>query len=92
MKDDIDELPIFANLNFNVHVCSCCGKQNIKRTIEISGADLDPVYLGVTCCGEWFNVNLSGNPYKSISRFNRVLRKLSNQEIENIVAEISEAS
>lgn len=86
----LDSLPIFASLNFDVSTCSCCNKQNIKRTIEISGADLDPVWLGVTCAGQWFNVNLSGNPYKAVSRFNRILRAMPNEQIEVIIELIKE--
>lgn len=74
-----------------VSECDCCGKKNIKRTVEICSADIDPIYLGVTCGGEWFEVNLSGNPYKAIIRLNRKLKELSNEQIEEIINNIKEA-
>ncbi len=69
----------------------CCNKQRIKRTVEISSSDIDPIYLGVTCAGNWFDVNLSGNPYKAIIRLNRKLKDLSNEQIEEIIENIREA-
>lgn len=87
----LDSLPIFASLNFMVSECDCCNKQRIKRTVEICSSDIDPIYLGVTCCGQWFDVNLSGNPYKAIIRLNRKLKELSNEQIEEIIENIREA-
>ena len=89
-EDDEDSLPIFAQLNFSVNQCSCCGKNNIKRTIEIVSDQIDPIYLGVSCAGQWFNVNLSGNPYMAASRLSKKLRSLDNSQIERIIDLIEE--
>lgn len=87
----LDSLPIFASLNFMISTCDCCSKSHIKRTVEINSSEIDTIYLGVTCCGQWFDVNMSGNPYKAIKRLNRKLRSLSNEQIESIVENIRES-
>lgn len=87
----LDSLPIFASLNFMVSECDCCSKKHIKRTVEINSSEIEPIYLGVTCAGSWFNINLSGNPYKAVARFNRLLRTLPNEQIEVIIEMIKEA-
>lgn len=50
----------------DVNVCDCCGKKNLKRALRI---DHDrKIHLGVTCAGNRFNLNLSGNPYDAAKR------------------------
>lgn len=87
----LDSLPIFASLNFMVSSCDCCNRSGIKRTVEISSSEIDTIYLGSVCCGRWFDVNMSGNPYKAIKRLNKKLRELSNEQVESIVENIRDA-
>lgn len=61
--------------------CSCCGKRNLKRTLEISGDDFETINLGVSCAGNWFKINLSGNPFYSAARLDRHLNNLLYKQI-----------
>jgi len=91
-EDLNDELPIFVTLNFDVHQCDCCGKDNLKRTVrlEVPGGGL--VHLGVICAGRWFKMNLTGNPYYAADRLAKKVRELDNSNVENTLADIKKAA
>lgn len=86
----LDSLPIFAKLTLDITQCDCCMRKGLKRTICIDSADFNPIHLGVICCSQWFNVNLSGNPYKALKRIQQKLKELDNEEIEDIINQIKE--
>lgn len=85
-----DSLPIFAKISLDVTTCDCCLRHNLKRTICIDSSEFNPIHLGVICCSQWFNVNLTGNPYKALKRIQRKLKELENVEIESIIELIKE--
>jgi len=86
-----DELPIFASLNTNPLGCDCCGKSHMLRAIYISSTEIGPINLGVKCCGKWFDLNLTGNPYKAVKKLNVKFRKMSNSEIADIIDQIKDS-
>lgn len=86
----LDSLPIFATLSQLVTICDCCGRKSLKRTICIDSSEINPIHLGVICCSQWFNVNLSGNPYAAIKRIQNKLKTMDNEEIEDVIKQIKE--
>lgn len=88
----LDNLPIFAKISLEVTQCDCCFRTNLKRTICIDSSEFNPIHLGVICCSQWFNVNLTGNPYKALIRIQNKLKQLDNEEIEQIIEDIKESN
>lgn len=86
-----DDIPIFVKLTTDVNQCDCCGKTNLKRTVEIDLAG-GTINLGVTCAGKWFALNMSGNPYYAARKLDRKLRTMSNDDIEEIISDIQESN
>lgn len=86
-----DALPIECRLDFDVTQCDCCGKEKLKRTIEIAFEDTS-LHLGVICAGRWFKVNLTGNPHYAADRLLRILNNLNSEELQIIITEIQEAN
>lgn len=91
-QDLDDEMPVFCNLNIEVNTCDCCGKSNLKRTIQLDLPGGGALYLGVICAGRWFKLNMTGNPWYAADRLAKKLRKIKNEEISEIVQEIQDAS
>lgn len=87
-----DSLPIWVSLNDTVRQCDCCGRKHMKRTFEISGADINPIHLGHVCAGEWFKLNLTGNKYKARARLANKINSLSSDEVSEIIEDIKEAA
>lgn len=88
----IDELPIYASLDFSIHQCDCCGRKGLKRAVCISSVDFNPICLGVICTGKWFNINLSGNPYKAVIKLQKKLNIMQNNDILNIIEEVKKTA
>lgn len=92
MKNLDDSLPIFVAVSTDVTICSCCGKEKLKRTIKLSSPDIGEMHLGVICTGKWFRTNMTGNYYYAASKLQKKLRFMPDDEIEDIIEEIREAS
>ena len=78
-----------VSINHEIRVCDCCGKKNLKRTLKLKGKGV--LYLGVTCGGKWFNLNLSGNPYQAATRLeNYINNNIPREDFEDLFEGIRE--
>ena len=78
MKVTVDE---------SIRVCMCCSRNHMRKTLKIEGEG-GALNLGVTCAGLWFNVNLSGNAFRSAQRLEATIKNMSDKSILNIVSAI----
>lgn len=69
-------------------VCDCCGKDNLKHTLEIITPYEDPVNLGVICAGQWFKANLTGNIYYAARKLENQIKQMTAEATENVLNEI----
>lgn len=76
-------------IDHKIRQCDCCGKTRLKRTLKINKPKL---HLGVTCAGQWFSLNLSGNPYMAAERLEAHLNSLDENTIMDIIEQIKEES
>ena len=90
--DELDECVASVSLCLDVNTCDCCGKDNLKRTVHVSLEDGGELYLGVICAGQWFKINMSGNPYYAADRLNKKIESMTSREIEALVDDIQEAN
>lgn len=86
--DEADDLAVEVSLCLSVNQCECCGKDNLKRTVKLSLPEGGELYLGVVCAGQWFEINMSGNPWYAAERLSKKLAKMDSEKIESIVDEI----
>lgn len=89
-NDADDDFPIFVKVDDKIKTCCCCGKHNLKRTLQLSSVEMDEINLGVICASKWFNVNLSGNPFYAARRLEKHLRSMSQKDIEKVLSSIAE--
>lgn len=83
---------IKVKVDETVNICDCCGKSNLKRTLLLIHPDNSSINLGVTCAGQWFDQNLSGNPYTAAERLEVYINHISEDAYLNIIDEIKEDS
>lgn len=79
---------VSVQISTEVKVCDCCGKNNLLRTLEVCMEDDSIIYLGVTCAGKRFGLNLSGNPYKSAERLELYIKRLTEDNMSDIIENI----
>ena len=80
-----------AKLSFKVLQCDCCGRINLKRTVEIK-IEGSTINLGVICCSLWFDLNMSGNPFGAAKRLSNKAKHYSEEDISEIYESILDAS
>lgn len=83
---------IRVTISEDICECSCCGKRDLKRTIHLESEDIGDIYIGVICASRWFKTNLTGNPYYAAAKLERILNAMDDEELEEIIFDIKEAS
>lgn len=78
-----------VSLDFDTNACSCCGKSNLKRTIRIVHEEGE-LNLGVKCAGNYFSLNLTGNPYKATAKLGDKIYGMSEAKFYDIIGSIGE--
>lgn len=79
---------IKVTIKDNIKNCDCCGKTNLKRALKVGN-----IQLGVTCAGNRFDLNLSGNPYDAAKRLQHYINNtLSKENYQEIIDEIKSDS
>lgn len=73
-----------------VTACDCCGKKNLKRAVQISHKS--KTFLGVTCAGNRFDLNMSGNPFEAAKRLEFYINSLDKEDLENLISEIKDSN
>ena len=84
----MSEWPIWSKISLDVNQCDCCGKTRLKRTVHLFNEDIGDIYLGVTCAGNWFGLNMSGNPYKAANKLGRHLKTVHDEQLDKIFEDI----
>ena len=79
-----------VELDENITTCDCCGKTKLGRTFCIYDGYEIEVYLGRVCAKDWFGLDLSGNPYRAIERLRYKIKRMTNDEIEELIEYIKE--
>jgi len=80
---------IKATISQTILVCDCCGKSDLLRTVEFHGANLASINLGVVCAGNLFRINMRGAPLRAVKHLQSVLNEMTEDEIIDVLDEIS---
>jgi hypothetical protein len=82
---------LIAEIDINTTVCDCCGKKHMSKTFAITCEDEGrTINLGAICASKKFDVNLTGNIFQALKRFNKALKRLTQDEYEIIFGTIYE--
>lgn len=82
-------MDVDVGIDLDTSACACCGKSNLKRTIRIAYEDGE-INLGVKCAGDYFNLNLTGNPYKAAAKLNKEIDGMSENRFYGIIDGINQ--